>query len=56
MMGAQRVLGDVFDSLLKDVKLIGTYNNLYLERSKIGVSECFAMVNQRDAEVRLILQ
>ena len=54
MMDAQRVLGDTFDNLLKDVKLIGTYSNLYLERSKIGVKECFAMVNQRDAEVRFI--
>jgi hypothetical protein len=51
MMDAQRVLGDAFDNLIKDVKLIGTYSNLYLERSKIGVSECFAMVTQRDAEV-----
>lgn len=54
MMDAQRVLNDAFENLLKDVKLIGTYSNLYLERSKIGVSECFAMVNQRDAEVREI--
>jgi hypothetical protein len=54
MMDAQRVLGDTFDNLLKDVKLIGTYSNLYLERSKIGVKECFAMVNQHDAEVCFI--
>ena len=53
MMDAQRVLNDAFDNLLKDVKLIGTYSNLYLERSKIGVSECFAMVTQRDAEVNI---
>ena len=51
MMDAQRVLDDAFDNLRKDVKLIGTYSNLYLERSKIGVSECFAMVTQRDADV-----
>lgn len=53
MMDAQRVLNDTFDNLLKDVKLIGTYSNLYLERSKIGVSECFAMVAQRDAETNI---
>lgn len=51
MRDAQRVLGDAFENLTKDVKLIGTYSGLYLERSKIGVSECFAMVTQRDAEV-----
>ena len=54
LMDSQQVLGDTFDNLLKDVKLIGTYSNLYLQRSKIGVKECFAMVNQHDAEVRFI--
>ena len=54
LMDVQHVLSDSFDNLLKDVKLIGTYSNLYLERSKIGVKECFAMVNQHDAEVRSI--
>ncbi len=45
-------LRETFDSFLREAKLIRTYSNLYNERSKIGVSEAFAMVNQRDAEVR----
>lgn len=44
-------LRETFDSFLRDAKLIRTYSNLYNERSKIGVSEGFALVNQRDAEV-----
>lgn len=44
-------LGETFESFLRESKLTRTYNNLYMERSKIGVSEGFAMVNQRDAEV-----
>ena len=50
---ARGLLGDVFERFLKEVKLIRTYSTLYVERTKIGVSECFAMVNQRDADVRL---
>ncbi|CAF9927216.1 MAG: hypothetical protein ALECFALPRED_003648 [Alectoria fallacina] len=46
-------LGETFESFLRESKLTRTYNNLYMERSKIGVSEGFAMVNQRDAEVNL---
>lgn len=42
---------ETFSSFLREAKLIRTYSNLYNERSKIGVSEGFAMVNQRDAEV-----
>ena len=45
-------LRETFSSFLREAKLIRTYSNLYNERSKIGVSEGFAMVNQRDAEVR----
>ena len=44
-------LRETFDSFLREAKLIRTYSNLYNERTKIGVSEGFAMVNQRDAEV-----
>lgn len=44
-------LRETFDFFIKEAKLIRTYNNLYNERSKLGVSEGFAMVNQRDAEV-----
>ena len=44
-------LQETFKSLLREAKLIRTYSNLYNERSKIGVSEGFALVNQRDAEV-----
>ena len=47
----QKHLKDVFDWLLKEVQLIRTYNSLYVERTRIGVNECFAMVSQRDAEV-----
>ena len=46
------ILCDIFDRFLGEVKLIRTYNSLYVERTKIGVNECFALVNQRDAEVR----
>lgn len=45
-------LRETFNSFLREAKLIRTYSNLYNERSRIGVSEGFAMVNQRDAEVR----
>ncbi len=45
-------LQEIFDSYLREAKLIRTYSSLYDERAKIGVSEGFAMVNQRDAEVR----
>lgn len=44
-------LQETFNSFLREAKLIRTYSNLYNERSKIGVSEGFALVNQRDAEV-----
>ena len=44
-------LRETFSSFLREAKLIRTYSNLYNERSNIGVSEGFAMVNQRDAEV-----
>jgi len=47
------VTKDVFDWYLEEVKLIRTYSSLYEERTKIGVSEGFAMVNQKDAEVNL---
>ena len=48
-------LRDTLDQYLKEVELIRTYSTLYLERTKIGVQECFAMINQRDAEVSLPL-
>jgi 16S rRNA C1402 (ribose-2'-O) methylase RsmI len=47
-------LSDVFDSLVKEVKLIGTYTKLYLDSSKIGVDECFAMSSQKDSEVHIL--
>ena len=46
------LLQETFDSFMGHAKLIRTYSNLYNERSNIGVSEGFALVNQRDAEVR----
>lgn len=51
MAATQDALVDKFAALVREVKLVETYSNLYLERSKIGVSECFAMVTQRDSEV-----
>jgi len=48
-------LEQTFDSFLREAKLLRTYNTLYNERTKIGVSEGFAMVNQRDAEAGLHL-
>lgn len=42
---------ETFNAFLREAKLIRTCSNLYNERCKIGVSEGFAMVNQRDAEV-----
>ncbi|MCJ1355916.1 MAG: hypothetical protein MMC33_005909 [Icmadophila ericetorum] len=48
-----RLLKDNFIRYQKDVQLICTYNALYVERTKIGVSECFAMANQRDTEINL---
>lgn len=51
VLGAQSALEDSFKSLVKDVKLIETYSGLYSTKSQIGVSECFAMINQREAEV-----
>lgn len=51
----RETLCDIFDRFLGEVKLIRTYNSLYIERTRIGVNECFALVNQRDAEVCLNL-
>ncbi|KAF2493174.1 hypothetical protein BU16DRAFT_540895 [Lophium mytilinum] len=53
MHSAQRILDEIFENLAREVKLIGTYSNLYLERAKIGVDECFAMMTQRDSEINL---
>ncbi|KAH9889213.1 hypothetical protein F4778DRAFT_395310 [Xylariomycetidae sp. FL2044] len=49
----QADLEDTFENLEKEVRLIGVYTRLYLERSKIGVDECFAMTNQRDSELNI---
>ncbi|KAI1851529.1 hypothetical protein JX265_012389 [Neoarthrinium moseri] len=51
--GIQCDMEDIFENLVKEVKLIGVYTKLYLERSKIGVDECFAMINQRDSELNI---
>ncbi|KAI0127232.1 hypothetical protein BJ170DRAFT_366212 [Xylariales sp. AK1849] len=50
---AQSTMSDIFENLEGEVKLVGTYTQLYLERSKIGVDECFAMINQRDSELNI---
>ena len=44
-------LHEIFDAYVREAKLVRTYSKLYDERAKIGVSEGFAMINQRDAEV-----
>ncbi|KAK7968060.1 uncharacterized protein PG986_002337 [Apiospora aurea] len=47
------VLDDIFSQLLREVSLLRTYSNLYLERSKIGIDECYATTNQRDSELNI---
>lgn len=46
-------LDDIFSQILHEVSLLRTYSNLYLERSKIGIDECYAMTNQRDSELNI---
>ncbi|KAK7927378.1 hypothetical protein PG985_004376 [Apiospora marii] len=46
-------LDDIFSQMLSEVSLLRTYSNLYLERSKIGIDECYAMTNQRDSELNI---
>lgn len=48
----QSILDDIFDNLIKEVKMVNSYATLYLQRSKLSVEENFAMINQRDSEVR----
>lgn len=45
IQNAQSAVEDIFANLEKEVSLIKVYTRLYLERSKIGVDECYAMVN-----------
>ncbi|KAF2785923.1 hypothetical protein K505DRAFT_261000 [Melanomma pulvis-pyrius CBS 109.77] len=47
---ASTILEDMLSRLKQDSTLIRSYNRLYRQRSKIGVNECFALVNQKDAE------
>ncbi|KAK8026217.1 hypothetical protein PG990_004040 [Apiospora arundinis] len=49
----QGALDDIFSQILHEVSLLRTYSNLYLERSKIGIDECYAMTNQRDSELNI---
>ncbi|KAK8127823.1 hypothetical protein PG984_008931 [Apiospora sp. TS-2023a] len=46
-------MDDIFSQMLSEVSLLRTYSNLYLERSKIGIDECYAMTNQRDSELNI---
>lgn len=46
-------MDDIFSQMLSEVGLLRTYSNLYLERSKIGIDECYAMTNQRDSELNI---
>ncbi|KAK8034054.1 hypothetical protein PG993_009049 [Apiospora rasikravindrae] len=47
------VVDDIFSQILNEVSLLRTYSNLYLERSKIGIDECYATTNQRDSELNI---
>ena len=49
---ARSLLHNNLDNLKQDIELVRSYNRLYRVRSKIGINECFAMVNQINAEVR----
>ena len=48
---ASTLLQDTLGHLKQDVDLIRSYNRLFRERARIGINECFAVVNQLDAEV-----
>ncbi|PVI05248.1 hypothetical protein DM02DRAFT_112284 [Periconia macrospinosa] len=44
------LLDDTLGSLIDDIGLARSYNRVYRERARIGINECFAVVNQLDAE------
>lgn len=46
-------MDDIFGQMPHEVSLLRTYSNLYLERSKIGIDECYALTNQRDSELNI---
>jgi hypothetical protein len=50
---ARAFVADSLASLSESVVLIRSYNRLWRERARIGINECFALVNQQDAEVFL---
>lgn len=44
---------DIWDSYLSECQLLKVYAKLYETRTRIAINECFAMVNQRDAEINI---
>ncbi|KAI5836721.1 hypothetical protein DFP73DRAFT_347240 [Morchella snyderi] len=46
-------LKDIWDVYLSELQLLRTYAMLYETRTQLAINECFAMVNQRDAEVNI---
>lgn len=53
VVDVRSALTDIFSQITQEVTLLRTYYNLYLERSKIGIDECYAMTNQRDSETNI---
>ena len=49
----RQFMKDAFARYPNQVRLLRTYSSLYSSRTQIGVSESFAMVNQRDSEVHI---
>lgn len=52
-LNSDGVLLDIFNRFPKEVNLIRTYSGLYLQRTKIGVNECFALTTQLDSRLNL---
>jgi len=50
---ARSFVTDTLAQLSEDLVLTRSYNRLWRERARIGINECFALVNQQDAEVYL---
>ncbi|KAH0604229.1 uncharacterized protein H6S33_006606 [Morchella sextelata] len=46
-------LKDVWDVYISELQLLKAYAKLYETRTQLAINECFAMVNQRDAELNI---
>lgn len=49
----QDEIDDNLAQFSEEVELIQNYNDVFVKRSKLGVNECFALVNQRDSELNM---